>query len=175
MWDAIYRLVERNATWPVLALLFILFLLCFAGFQWRNKVVGDTLESSVCYTPGKASKILHAMGDRGRNIYALTEITLDFVFPFIYGGLFAILLFHVYSRGNARWLLLIPFITVVADLLENFTVAYLAWSFKEGEPSPLAWAATTFTVVKTALFILSLVLILIGAVGSIWSADKPSG
>jgi hypothetical protein len=164
MQDAIYRLVERKATWPMTALLFILFMLCLAGFDWRNGVVGETLESARCYTPVKANEILNKMDEGGRNTYALTEITLDLVFPFVYGGLFAILIFRLYNRGLARWLLLIPFITVLADLLENFTAAYLAWSFEAGQPSPIAWAAVTFTVVKGVLFMLSIVLILAGAV-----------
>lgn len=165
MQDAIYRLVERKATWQMTGLLFILFILCLAAFDWRNGVVGETLESARSYTPAEANEIFKKMGAEGRTTYALTEITLDLVFPLVYGGLFAILIFRLYSREAARWLLLIPFILVVSDLLENFTAAYLAWSFKEGQqPSPIALAAVTFTVLKGLLFVLSLVLILLGAV-----------
>jgi hypothetical protein len=174
MWNMIYGLVARMANWPVLALLFVIFLLCISGFEQRRKAIGDTLESSIWYTPDKASKVLQAMGEHGRNIYAITEITLDLIFPFLYGGLFAILLFHVYGREKAGWVLLIPLIAIVADLLENFTAAYLAWSF-DGRPCQLAWAATTFTIVKTAMFLLSLVLILAGAVRLIVTTDNVSG
>jgi hypothetical protein len=174
MWDAIYRLIERNANWPMLGLLFVLFLICLALFDWRNKVTGKTLEGSYWYTPAKASELLKAMDKHGRRVYAVTEVTLDLAFPFIYGGLFAILLFQLYGGEKAGWVLLIPVITVVADLLENFTAVYLALSF-DGQPSPLAWAGTIFTLVKTAMFVLSLLLILVEAAILIITTDNLSG
>jgi putative transposase len=46
--------------------------------------------------------------------------------------------------------------------LENITTAYLAWRF-DGRPSPIAYGATVLTATKSALLILSLILIVIGA------------
>ena len=110
------------------------------------------------------------MGKDGRRIYAVTQITLDFLFPFVYGGLFTIIFFALY--GNPKYLLLIPIITVIADLLENIATAYLAWSYKEGVESSIASLATTFTAGKSVGLYLSGTTILIGIIVFIWKRYK---
>jgi hypothetical protein len=164
MRDVIYQQLDRIATWPIFALLIVLFILCYLGFQRRSKVMTEIAGHDVrlfdareSYTPEEARDLLNTITERGRRIYAITQLSLDLVFPFIYGGLFVITLYKLY--GNPSYLLLVPLITVVADLLENLMTAYLALSFK-GLASPVARVASTFTTVKrsglTILFVLSL-------------------
>ncbi|MCA1601200.1 MAG: hypothetical protein LC776_06015 [Acidobacteria bacterium] len=107
------------------------------------------------YTPDEARELLKTIDERGRRIYAITQLTLDLVFPFIYGGLFVIALFKLY--GNPGYLLLVPLITVVADLAENLMTTYLALSYK-GLASPVARVASTFTTVKWSGLVISVVL-----------------
>ena len=58
------------------------------------------------------SRLFDELGSAGRSLYALTEITLDFIFPPIYNGLLAILLFHVLEQPRgARQLLWLPVLT----------------------------------------------------------------
>lgn len=169
MRDAIHNLLERRGTWPVVALLFILFLLCSQGFEWRRKTFGyenRALDGRFWYSPDEARDFLRDIGERGRSIYAATELTLDLLFPIIYGALFGILILHVYSRGTARNLVLVPLLTAAADVLENLTAAYLAWQF-DGRASAVARAAAVFTAAKSGLLVLSLILILVGALAAI--------
>jgi hypothetical protein len=166
MWDGIYKRIERVATWPSVALLLILFLLCAQGFEWRRKTLGygiQSLDARFWYSPDEASAFFDAIKANGQRVYAITQLTLDVAFPFIYGLLFAILLIHLYSQKRAKKLVLVPVLTASCDLLENITTAYLALRFK-GQPSPVAWAAAIFTSLKWALLILSLILIAVGAV-----------
>ena len=68
------------------------------------------------------------------------------VFPVAYGLLLAIRLFRLF-RGRTP-LYLLPLAAAAADMLENMTVASLALSHA-GTPTPLAWLAASFTLVKT--------------------------
>ncbi|MCA1615518.1 MAG: hypothetical protein LC800_15745 [Acidobacteria bacterium] len=172
--EAFFNSLERFATWQVVALLFILFILCAQGFEWRRKTFGyenTALDARRWYSPDEARDFLGAIGGRGRRIYIATELTLDILFPLVYGALFAALIIHVYARGNARSLVLAPLLTALADVLENISAAYLAWRF-DGQASPVARVAATFTAVKSGLFVLSLILILVGALAAIWRTSR---
>lgn len=165
MSDSLHSSLTHLATWPAVALLFILFLLCAQGFEWRQKTLGyenRALDGRFWYSPDDARDFLRNIGTDGRRIYAVTELTLDILFPLVYGTLFAALIIQVYSRESGRFLLLVPLLTAVFDVLENITTAYLAWQF-DGRPSPIAYGATLLTATKSALLILSLILIVIGA------------
>jgi hypothetical protein len=174
MWDALFNLLERYATWPVVTLLFALFLLCQLGFQMRGKALGlgtQTLDVRFGYSPEEARDFFQSIGERGRKIYGWTQLTLDILFPLVYGALYAMLIIHVYPRETARYLTLVPALNTVSDLLENVTNAYLSLQF-DGRASPLTRGASIFTMVKIVLLALSLMLILIGAVWSLWRSYR---
>lgn len=170
MFDAIYRLLDRFATWPVFILLVVLFFLCFLGFRWRAKALNEraggkeivTFDARHAYTPEEARDLLEMMGERGRPFYALTEMTLDLIFPLVYGSLFLIALFRLY--GDPGYLLLVPLIASVADLLENFTNTYLALSYKPGSVPSLARFSSFCTGVKRSGITISIILIFVGIV-----------
>lgn len=165
MWDSLHSALEHFATWPAVALLFILFIMCAQGFEWRRKTLGYenlALDGRFWYSPDDANDFLRNIGAVGRRIYAVTELTLDILFPLVYGTLFAALIIHVYARDSGRFLVLVPLLTVVFDVLENITTAYLAWQF-DGQTSPVARGAAVLTATKSGLLILSLTLIFIGA------------
>lgn len=159
MLDFIYQNVEQSATLQVFGIFFVLFIVCVWGFEWRKKKLGCQIilfDARFWYTPLEAQELLKEIGDHGRRIYAFTQITLDVVFPFVYGGLISIMFF---AYSSPKYLFLIPIVTVIADLLENITTAYLAWSYK-GLLSQLAWAAAIFTAAKYIGLILSFLVIL---------------
>lgn len=172
--EAFYNFLERFATWQVVALLFVLFILCAQGFEWRSKTLGyenPALDGRFYYSPDEARDFLMKIGDSGQRVYVITELTLDILFPLIYGALFAALILHVYARENAKNLVLVPVLAVMADVLENITVSYLVWQF-DGQSSPVARVAAILTAVKSSLFVLSLILILVGALVAIWRTSR---
>ena len=61
---------------------------------------------------------------------------------------------------------LLPISGALADLIENFTMAFLAWSY-DGRESPLTRAAACFTEVKFVCFGASLLLLLAGGVAGL--------
>src|SRR6478752_157815 len=89
MSNALSNLLERLATWPAVTLLFVLFLLCSQGFELRHKSLGfenPGLDSRFWYSPEEARDFFEAIGERGRRLYAITEVTLDLAFPLVYGS-----------------------------------------------------------------------------------------
>ena len=120
------------------------------------------LDSRGWYTPEEAAALFDALNQldgSARAVYAITALTIDLVFPASYGLLFAVLLSWLF-RGGAP-LHLLPLALSMADVLENVTVAVLAFSYN-GAPVPLAWLAAVFTLIKTVLIVATLVMVLIG-------------
>ena len=177
MLDSFYNQLVRLASWQVVALLFVLFLICAQGFEWRSKQLGHEnpgLDSRGWYSPVEVRDFLHNIKEDGRRLYYTTELSLDLLFPLVYGALFASLLTHVYAREHAKLLVLVPLLTVICDVSENILLAYLAWQFDE-QTSPLARVAAIMTAAKTGLFVVSLLLILVGALWTIWQTSRSPG
>jgi hypothetical protein len=165
------ELLSRWATWPLVALLFAVSVLFFLLFGWRRKALGQGQgqlldERWKGYTPGLARQLFATLGVRGRNLYAISQLSLDVVFVGIYGTLFGLLLVLLFEPGTARFLLLVPLLTVAADLLEDGLTAALAWSYRENARSLpwdlLCWTAACCTMAKFLLFFLSFVIVLVG-------------
>ncbi len=152
------------------AALFLLLLACMWGFAWRSARLDSEaklLDARGWYTPDEAAHFLCAIGESGRTLYAITELSLDMAFPVAYGLLLAILIVHLYRSAVAHRLIGLPFAAGSGDIAENVTIAYLAWSF-DGSPTALAWLAAVLTAFKTALIVGSLLAVLLGVL-------KPSG
>ena len=86
-------------------------------------------------------------------------------FPVAYALLLAILLFRLWRGGAPLYLL--PPAMAAADVLENATIAALALSHA-GAPSPLAWLAAVFTLVKTILMAATAAATGIGTILWLW-------
>jgi hypothetical protein len=103
-------------------------------------------------------------------LYAWSEITLDLVFPFLYGPLTAMLIVRLYSPRYA-WLLLAPLVSVAADLTENFSIAYLAVMYNHDPGSisaTLVSVANTATRTKTVMvYGVSVAIIVFGAIAAV--------
>lgn len=169
-------LLRIRPAWPMTALLLVGFLLCSAGFDWRHDQLDcdmKLLDARGWYSPAEARDLFDCLGDEGRRLYAITEVTLDLFFPFIYGMLFGLLILQLYKEPVAGWLILVPLIAVFADLLENSLVAYLLWTF-DGRASSIAWAAAILTLVKTFALIGALVVILVRGAMDVFGKTRPS-
>jgi hypothetical protein len=169
-----HHLIDSLATWPAVALVFIAYVICSQGFNWRATVLGPQihlLDTRIVYSPVDAQKLFELLGDQGRRLYAITELSLDLVFPLIYGSLFIVFLFRLYDGDPGRFLIRLPLLTMAADWLENGTAAYLALSF-DGRPSALAWAGSVFTAVKWATFLACFFIVLIGGLQGILRSSK---
>jgi hypothetical protein len=129
----------------------------------RAQAASEVPDARFGYTPGEIRSLFEDWGVGRRELYARTEVTLDLAFPLVYGTLFAVFSARLFRKGLWRWALLVPLSGALADLIENFMIAYLAWSY-DGHESPLVRAAACFTEVKFVCFVASLLLLLAGGV-----------
>lgn len=173
-WLAFLIRLNRSSRILPLILLFAACGLCLALFNVRSAAlvrhaarVGPecqvaTLESPDSRIGGYDAATLEALftcwGPKGRALYAKTQVTLDLAFPLTYGLLLGLLVLNLARAGQER-LVLVPLLTLIADLGENLLLARLAWQGAPVEES-LARTALAFTYVKFALFATSLALIL---------------
>ena len=177
MLDAIHRRLTSLATWPVVALCVVGFIACQQGFAWRQNALGtssDVPDVRFGYTPGEIRDLFESWGADRRELYAWTQVTLDLILPLIYGTLFAVLTARLFRGELSRWAVLVPMFAALADLLENATLAFLAWSY-DGRESPLAWVAAGFTVVKFIGLGFALVLLLVGGVAGLFRDPAEPG
>ncbi len=173
--ERVYGIFSPIATWPVVALLFVAFIICTFGFQIEMGVIGyenKLPDARGWYTPPEIRDFYEHIGEHGRKVYAATAMTLDVIFPLAYGGLFAAIMAHVYRPRIARLVVAIPLLTVAADLVENSLLSYYALNFDGKQWPLLIWGATTATAMKFVLFMLSMLLTAAGGLRSL--AAQPS-
>ena len=168
--------IRRIATWPMASLLMLLMWAGQLGFMWRHDRLGgvELLDRRQWYTPDQAAAVfaeLDRLDSGARQLYALTELTLDMAFPLAYGLLFAILLSRLFEGGGRLWVLL-PLVAAAADVLENLSISYLALTFV-GPPTAVAWVAAGFTAAKSGLILASLLAVLFGAVRGLLRRPRP--
>ena len=168
---ALYESLSQSADCFPIVLLLVITVVCAGLFSARtealrrNTSIGreKLLDARVWYDKADAAWLLDHLGAWGRRLYAVTAVTLDLFFPLAYGLLFGLLLVRLWPPGQA-WLLVLPLVTVIADLLENFTIATMIWAYREGEEPALASRAAVFTLTKWVFFVLSFLAILVGLV-----------
>jgi hypothetical protein len=168
--DSAYGRFSVIATWPAVALMFVVFVICIQGFQIETQVLGpDNKIPDIrgWYTPGEIRELYERFGEHRRNVYAASALTLDVVFPLVYGGLFAALIAHIFPGRVARVVVAIPVLAVVADLIENSLLSYYALNFDGKQWPLLIWGATTATALKFVFFVLSLVVLTVGGLRSL--------
>jgi hypothetical protein len=170
----ISRQIERVANIKVLLVLFI-FLLPFNLFLFplRSQRLAEYLGSKIpvldthfYYTPDQVHQYFSRLGRPGRELYALSEVTLDLLYPLLYGTFLSLILSWLYTRlfpagGHFRLLPLIPLAGVLADLGENLSLVVLLLAY----PISLSWlvyVANLYTLSKWFAGLLSLFLILLG-------------
>ena len=160
--QAIYHYFKRRATWPVAAALLLLFIVLQQGFEWRRSQL-DTrlkvLDGRLWYTPAEARCFLDEIKADGRHLYAATQWTLDLAFVCVFVSLQCVFLANLWQPKQA-WVLLVPLLGALFDLLENGFTAYLALSY-DGQANPVATVSAGCTAAKLAFYLVGSPLVFI--------------
>lgn len=150
-----------------LDLLFVAFILprTQARLEAASGGVGP-IDLQFFYTPAKVYTMIGAYGEETRAFYRTFELTGDIIYPILYTLFFSLLLTWLLRRGFAvqsRWqrLNVLPFGAWLFDLLENGCIVALLTLYP-ATPAPLAWLATSLTMVKWSFAGATLLLMLIG-------------
>ena len=127
-----------------------------------------TLDLQFFYTPQRAYEIISAYTPELRQSAAMTRLTLDIIYPIVYGLMICFLLIVTFRQAfpNFRFAdvaVFIPWGGVLFDYLENFGLATMYLSYPT-ELYFLARVTSIFTAFKWILIGTDFVLVLIGAV-----------
>ena len=165
-----YELIALFANQSTIFSLILSFIGCVILFQIRKRCIGKDIPDVWLhwYTPSDVKRFLDDLETKKKRwLYALSEVTVDVIFPVTYGLLAMLTLYYLigHSQPHPIWLLYLPLVTVAADLLENVTVAWLALTHQTcASPRKLAWVTATSTFIKWRscfLLLLALVYLLI--------------
>ena len=166
-----------------LDLLFVAFILPNTEAQMKATSGGvGPIDLQFFYTPEKVYSMVSAYGAAGRAVYRTFELTGDIIYPIIYTLFFSLLLSWLFRRGfagDSRWqrLNVLPFGALLFDLLENICIVTMLTLYP-ATPAPLAWLATSFTMIKWSFAVVTLLLVLVGvmmALGRLVTGNPQSG
>ncbi len=136
------------------------------GFELRSRALGSDLPTPDSRRQGYSvldiEELWSAWGESGRGLYVITQLTMDMIFPLVYGALLVGLVFKFFAGRWRSALLMLPLLCVVGDWTENL----LASSIFSGQDlsTQLVPACSWATQGKWLLLLLSLVAVGVGAV-----------
>jgi hypothetical protein len=160
------------ANWLGILCLLAILVLCLVGFKWRSQKLcldkeNKLLDARLWYSQKDVQSFLGyintKLGKGGLNLFALTQVTLDLIFPITYGIFFATLITLLYSEEMKKKLIIIPFLATIFDLGENFILAYLAYNYSNNVSS-FARFVGIFTSLKWLMTVSSVLLLFGGAI-----------
>jgi hypothetical protein len=157
------RFIERAASIPVLVLLALLSIL-FPAVLFPAHGIGDIkpLDLYFSYSPEQVYEYLAALGAKGRGDYTRMLLTSDLAFPVVYSTALSVALMLVMRKLlplASVYLCLFPFVIVIADWFENLSLVIVALEFP-GQSDLIARYASSFTSLKWALIVLTLLVLL---------------
>jgi hypothetical protein len=158
-------------------ILFLLFLFLLANLVVIQAIYPkfQTLDTLPSYSPDQAYELISSYGEQGRQYYALIEITLDLVYPFVMALMFSLITLYTFKRafpGN-NWILYVsfaPYAVLLADYLENACVVTMLLLYPR-EIILVAQISNFFTIAKFALTPLQL-LFIVGLIGWLFRAIR---
>lgn len=138
---------EFAARTPMLATNFVLTLVFLLGIFPLLPVGGELLDYKTSYSHEEAMASMEEYGDRGRRIYAWASPTLDTLFPLVYVGFFAGLIYRCRPTDRLWWLAFVPVVAGLVDLAENAQITLMLIQYPDVSAGQAA-AASAFTRLK---------------------------
>jgi hypothetical protein len=123
------------------------------------------LDMRMSYTPEEVYQLFSALGIAGRQAYRTLHLVPDILFPISYALLFAFTVAWFLVRllpleHPLQWLILIPLISGLADILENLSLVVSGLVY----PNRMDWlaqVASLLTKIKFGLMPIGLVFLII--------------
>ncbi|NOY98226.1 MAG: hypothetical protein GXP40_03340 [Chloroflexi bacterium] len=174
MTEKILTTLEKWAGWKSILMLAVLELAfnvwVLPGMAPQSGAAADVpvLDLQFWYTPQQVYQVSAAYSLAQRRAAAVGHLTIDIIYPLVYGLLLSLLLVITLQRALparrfARLSPLFPWLAVLADYLENVALATIFLAYP-ARLVPLAWAAAGFTAVKWSLIAVVFLLVVAGSV-----------
>lgn len=155
------KLLEFSARGPVLGLSFLLTAILVGAVFPAIPVAGTTLLDLLTeYDRALIQNRILEYGDEWRVMQIWSSLTVDAVFPIIYGLFFIGIAYRLRLGEWGKWLTLPAFLLVGVDYAENLQIATMLLSWPEVSDTRIAIASTT-TGMKNVLTQANLLIVLI--------------
>ena len=160
-------IIKKTATLKNTLLLGLLFLImAFFIMPEASKQIKqyapqtDLIDDLFYYFPDQVFNLVEAYGEKGRKLYIVVELTADLVFSIFIAAFFSSLLVWSASRCRdnsiaIKYLLLLPFLSMLANWLENGGIIWMLSRYPE-KYFFLALITSFFTFSKWMLTIICL-------------------
>lgn len=149
----IINFIEDRRVLMACTILFIVMMMAFRELtQYLGAPMFDTLQSGYDVTTMRELMLIY--GEAGRQNYAYATLSLDGVFPFIYGILAIGLLLKLAAFRFLRVLAILPLVVMGLDLYENVQLFGLLIQFPDLASDAVARASTTTQLKGMAIIIL---------------------
>lgn len=169
----IKELVYRNIEGRKVLILFVLTNLVY-GFMFLKSIpkvmsfsggmkIFDLMPMG--YDPEYTASLLENLGVAGRNAYLYIHIPVDFIYPFLCGITYCLLLAYLLNKLNSLkaeyfYLCLLPLMAGIFDYLENFGIINMLVSYPHLS-IPAIQIASFFTVLKSLLSTISFIVLFV--------------
>ncbi len=169
--EMIIKQLTKISTIRILFILFILNLGLFYLPGTPGNITENTQKMQMpdmqgVYSAQDVHQFLTAIGQEGRESYQMMHLTIDMIFPLIYGLLFTGALAYLSARVKKPPRKMLQYLGLAAagfDLLENFFLLYITGTYPALQIRATA-AAQLFSLAKFSFFAASILTILILAV-----------
>ncbi|MCB9080619.1 MAG: hypothetical protein H6555_02800 [Lewinellaceae bacterium] len=129
--------LPKYALWLTGAWVIITNTILFPFFGAKMDPAGQQtpLDLQVGFSKAVAEETLAAYGAQGREVYFLTELTVDLIYPIMYAVFFGLLLLRAAKRaqvaptGFAYQLIALPFVAALGDFIENAALVTMVQQF----------------------------------------------
>jgi hypothetical protein len=120
------------------------------------------------YSHEQAISLLESLGPEGRKVYLFPQLALDFVYPGLFAISYSLTLIWVFTKrvrpgSKFFYLALLPVMAGFFDYAENILIIQMIGKYPVVTEN-LVSAASAFTLLKSALTTVSLVLLFFGFV-----------
>ena len=137
----------------------------------QNLEIFDLLPQGYSY--GYATKLLEALGPEGRHAYLYYQLSLDFIFPALFGASFCLLLVWMVKKLKVQntalyYTGLVPVIAAFLDYMENIQVGIMLRVYPDISEFQVAMASAT-TIGKSVLTTLCFIFLLVGMSRILWN------
>ena len=160
--------------WVILIFLLLFFFTTSFFMPWFSQVLGipdkgvTSIDLQFTYSPQRLYQMIGQYGERGRQVYAVSHLTADVIFPLVYAFFFSLSITYTFRRSfslssRVQKLKYLPFVLLGFDLLENFFLVILLLAF----PQPLAALAFIAGLVTAVKWLLSGIVVFFSLFGLI--------
>lgn len=165
--------MRSRGSWILLLLALFLFTNGYVFPAVASRIAEDAgiasfwpLDLTPAYSPNEAYALVGSLGDSGRRLYAMVELTIDVVYPIVYALLFFLVAGAMLRRSPAspRWLeraTLLPFVAAALDLVENVFILAIMLEFPRRNDGLARVSSVVTTTKLISLFVTVFLLLLL--------------